>query len=364
MKNRRIELSEEIKLSVIVPVYNAQEEIKYLLEDIQNQSLYNFEAIVVDDGSEDNSGAICKEYSRRDERYIYIYQKNEGVSSARNHGLDISKGRYITFLDADDRIPADRFEKMVRAIEQKDTNDLVIGRYRVDIKSKKFPFSSWQSDLMGEQNLDVLIKDYEKSMSGFYYGVIWNKLYKRSIITKYDIKFDESISWGEDLIFNLQYFCHIKNCVYISDYIYNYCYTESSLLSNITIYEDKIDFMRYKKVLELGEKLYDKQDYTRYLRTANEFFLERVIRKMSMKVVDVSFCDIQAYDSFKEYILLPEVVSLWKQDDLFKDNIAYCLIQKLILKKEYHIVYYLFVLKEKIKKRNKIWNLLKKIIFK
>lgn len=363
MLNKKEKQSRKNKLSVIIPIYNAQEEIRNLLEDIKSQSFHDFEVLMINDGSQDKSGQICQEFEKIDKRFIYIYQENGGVSSARNHGLSIAQGQFISFLDADDRIPQDRFETMLQIMDENDEIDLVIGQYTVDIKNGKFPFSLWQSDLIGKHNLETLIKDYSKSMSGFYYGVIWNKLYKRDIIVENNIAFDESMSWGEDLLFNLWYFCNIYSIFYLKTSVYHYCYTEKSLLSNTAIYKDYIDFIRYKKVLELGEKLHNKQDYNTYLKKANKFFLERIIRQMSMKVMGAKFHDMHKYEAFKKYILLPEVIDFWRNSVIFKDNFIYYLMQKLVIKKRYHILYYLFIVKDRINK-NPIWNWLKQIIFK
>lgn len=350
----------EIPLSVIIPIYNAQKEIGYLLEDIQKQTYINFEVIMIDDGSSDQSGMICQAVSAEDQRFTYIYQDNGGVSSARNHGLKEARGKYISFLDADDRIPKDRFEKMINIVEQKD-GDLVIGHYIITMKDGQFPYSKWQSDLKGEQTVEALIKDYAKSMSGFYYGVIWNKLYKQRIIAEYKIQFDESMSWGEDLLFNLQYFSRISNCIYLSENIYEYCYTENSLLSDHHIYQEEIDIIRYKNIVQLGSILSEK-DYKVYKKYANIFLLESVIRQMSKKTSGVGFRDKAAYQSFVKYLSLPEISFLWKEE-LFRNNGIYYLMQKFISKKYYRLIYTLFVLKGRIN-QNRLWDYIKKIVLK
>ena len=91
-------------LSVIVPVYNVEKYLSRCIDSILSQTFTDFELILVDDGSPDNCGSICDEYAKKDKRIIVIHQQNRGVSSARNKGLDIARGEYVTFVDSDDQI--------------------------------------------------------------------------------------------------------------------------------------------------------------------------------------------------------------------------------------------------------------------
>ena len=102
------------KISVIVPVYKAEKFLSACIESILNQTYHDFEVILVDDGSPDSSGQICEEYAKKDSRIKVIHQKNAGVAASRNVGLDIAVGEYITFVDSDDYIQFQMYEKMLK----------------------------------------------------------------------------------------------------------------------------------------------------------------------------------------------------------------------------------------------------------
>lgn len=119
------------KVSVIVPVYNVENYIRKCLDSIISQTLKDIEIILVDDGSEDNSGKICDEYAEKDSRIIVIHQKNNGLSNARNTGLNIASGEYIGFVDSDDYIKSEMYSEMYQTAEKTDA-DMVLCNYSYD----------------------------------------------------------------------------------------------------------------------------------------------------------------------------------------------------------------------------------------
>ena len=108
-----------IDISVIVPVFNSEKTLNRCLDSILNQTFKNFEVICVNDGSQDNSGQILNEYKMKDERIKVIEQKNKGLSGARNTGINLAKGKYVTFIDSDDWIEINTFEKIKENIDKK-----------------------------------------------------------------------------------------------------------------------------------------------------------------------------------------------------------------------------------------------------
>ena len=114
------------ELSIIVPVYNVEQVLEKCLLSIKNQTYQNYEVIMIDDGSNDKSGKICDKYMEKDNTYRVIHKKNEGVSKARNYGLDMAKGKYVMFIDSDDSILPDMFEKYINEIKISNV-DVVIG---------------------------------------------------------------------------------------------------------------------------------------------------------------------------------------------------------------------------------------------
>ena len=221
------------KVSIIVPVYNAEKMIGRCLDSILAQDYKDIEAIVVDDGSKDSSFEIISEYAKKDERVIAIHKDNSGVSSTRNLAISKATGDYIQFIDADDWLPFDSTKLLVRTIEEDKTDMVIADFYRVidDKYSRKGSIRK-----PGVYSIDEFADKMLLSPADFYYGVLWNKLYKKEIIDKYDIRMDESISMSEDLIYNLQYFEHIEKLSVLKSPVYYYVKTEGSLVTqNVSV---------------------------------------------------------------------------------------------------------------------------------
>lgn len=249
-----------IEVSVIIPAYNAAKTIERCIRSVLNQSYNNFECIVVDDGSKDNTAEVVKGIN--DERIRYIYKENGGVSSTRNRALKEAKGEYICFMDADDYQSEQALSLLVTAMKMHNVDLVVGGFYRV-IEDKLAVKSYFKKECLLTRN------EYARKMSNkpaeYYFGVLWNKLYRRSIIEQFDIKMNESISWSEDFIFNLEYIRHIQNIYILNSPVYYYIKTEGSLVNNSkdivsrTIRMKMDVYHYYKKFLE--EVFPDDEDY-------------------------------------------------------------------------------------------------------
>lgn len=220
-------MEKNISVSIIIPVYNSEKYIARLLDDIIKQSFSDFEVIVVNDGSEDNSQSILENYAEKDKRIHSIEVKNSGVSEARNLGLSLAKGKYIRFVDADDRLDADSIQCMMDVAQKDESLDLIIGSFR-SIPEVNLYYG--EHAINGKQTLEQMSLDFLFNIRSFYYGVVWNKLYKREIIEKYNIKFNKVLTWCEDFIFNLDYFeyCNWFYFLPVKKQIYNYIQHPSS----------------------------------------------------------------------------------------------------------------------------------------
>lgn len=215
-------------VSVIVPVYNAEQTIRRCVASILDQQFTDLELLLVDDGSTDGSGAICDEFAARDARVTAIHQKNAGVSAARNHALDLAQGVYLQFLDSDDWITPDATRSLVRAAEAHRCDLVIADFYRVvgERLSRK-----------GDIDEDSLLtrEEYAAHMmenpADFYYGVLWNKLYRRELVERYHLRMDPEISWCEDFLFNLEYIRRAERFYALSVPIYYYVKTKGSLAS-------------------------------------------------------------------------------------------------------------------------------------
>lgn len=216
------------EVSFIVPVYNAEKGIGRLIDSVLDQEYKDLELILVDDGSKDGSPQILDRYQEQDDRVKVIHKENGGVSAARNDGLQAASGTYIRFLDADDWIPDDSTKQMVRSIKEEDA-DLVVGDfYRVvgENLAKKGSIQT-EKTLTTAEYAEYMME----SPADYYYGVIWNKLYRKEIIDRYGIMFDASLSFCEDFVFNLEYVLHTKTIVPLQAPVYYYVKTEGSLVS-------------------------------------------------------------------------------------------------------------------------------------
>ncbi len=216
------------EVSFIVPVYNAEKCIGRLIESVLEQEFTDLELILIDDGSKDGSGEIMDSWAEKDERVQVLHKPNSGVSDTRNRGLETAKGKYIRFLDADDWIPADSTKEMVRCAEEKEADLVVADFYRVVGENVSVKGSISSGDVLTRNEYAGWMME---SPADYYYGVIWNKLYRRDIITRYGIRFDPSLSFCEDFIFNLEYILHTQKIAPLNVPVYYYVKTDGSLVS-------------------------------------------------------------------------------------------------------------------------------------
>lgn len=196
-------------ISIIVPVYNAEQYLHRCIDSILAQSYTHFELLLIDDGSKDASGAICDEYAARDCRVRVFHKENGGVSSARNLGLDNAQGEYITFCDADDYVGPDWLAAYSEAIAN--NVDLAIqGYYAIDgdntVEKQLQPHSG--NSIKAKRQLITSL------MSQGMYGYLWVKLFRRAIIEEHAIRFDAQSTFREDEQF-------FSKCLeYTSSFIY------------------------------------------------------------------------------------------------------------------------------------------------
>lgn len=189
-------------ISIIVPIYKVEKFLPKCIESILNQTYLDFELILVDDGSPDKCPEICDEYAAKDQRIIVIHQKNSGVSAARNVGLKRAQGQYIGFVDPDDFIVPDMYEKMVQGLENSEAELVICGydyydeAYCID-KNRKYRISS--NEIINRKELMKRMSDMPPTIR---HGVV-NKLFKTSLLSK--IQFVEGLHSSEDVMFLTEY---------------------------------------------------------------------------------------------------------------------------------------------------------------
>lgn len=224
-------VKEEYLISVIIPCYNAEKNIDKTLSSLEDQTYKNFQVIIINDGSTDKTDFIIKKYlSKSSLNYEYICKENSGVSSSRNLGINISKGKYITFLDSDDIYNYKYIESLYNMLISKNV-DTVYCCYSRDIDKV----------MSIKQNNDMNKSKYlthKELMKSFMYRkgpcAFWSFIYKKSIIDKYKIKFTEKFKYGEDLEFTWKYLTHCKDGIFIDEELYGYRDNPESAINNIS----------------------------------------------------------------------------------------------------------------------------------
>lgn len=249
-------------ISIVVPVYNAERSIHKCIDSIVNQTFEDLEIILVNDGSKDNSGLICDEYAKKDNRIKVVHKENGGVSSARNSGLDIMTGQYFCFIDSDDYIEKDMIEKLYKAISESGAEIAICGYKRFCNNEIKCHYEN-KGDIVGK----IGIADFvAKNCLNWLVSTPWAKLYTTTYLS--NVRFDESMSLGEDTKFNLNFFEYIEKITIVDECLYCYVDTEGSLTN--TYKEGYFDAIckLYKVVAEFiqnhsvnGKKIYININY-------------------------------------------------------------------------------------------------------
>ena len=247
-------------VSIIVPVYNAEATISRCIESIINQEYRDFELLLIDDGSTDSSGTICDRYAAEDSRIRLIHKENTGVSETRNMALDLACGTYLQFLDSDDWITPNATRLFVEEAERYHCDMVISDFYRVVGK---------RVAQKGDIDDDCVLTQEEFSAhmlqnpADFYYGVLWNKLYRRDIVEKYHLRMNPQISWCEDFMFNLEYIRHAEVFYALQVPVYYYVKTKGSLASQgMSISKTiKMKLMVFEYYNNFYKHVLDEEDY-------------------------------------------------------------------------------------------------------
>ena len=239
-------------VSVVSPVFNVSEYLRRGIDAVLAQSFQDFELILVDDGSTDDSGRICDDYATFDNRIRVIHKKNGGVCSARNAGLDLAKGEWVYFIDPDDVLLPDGLSTLVSGIS--DEVDAVLGGYeeiRTDGTLVREVFSSSEHRFLGKsQSLRPLFVPYSPEFG--YVGHACLRLYRMDVIQRNRIRFDEAYHYCEGRLFNASYICLSRGTTcFILKPIYNYCHRESSLVMSLNKGFDKKYLTAFDADLEI-----------------------------------------------------------------------------------------------------------------
>lgn len=229
------------KISIIVPIYNVEKYLPRCIDSILAQTFTDFELILVDDGSPDNCPQICDEYAKKDNRIKVIHKENGGISSARNIGLDISKGDYISFVDSDDIIYFKYFEFLAQNVQDQDV-DIVYCEYKKFTECYNFEEIcdyDIETETLSENNIFL--------NPPFSFYVVWNKLIRHELI--YDLRFDTNIKNAEDSLFAFELLKRSRKVVYVKAPLYGYFIRSNGAVATI-------DLEGKKQCLFVWDKIY------------------------------------------------------------------------------------------------------------
>ena len=261
-------------VSIILPVYNAQNHLARCVGSICAQTYRNIEIIILNDGSKDQSLPVCEEFRQKDPRILLVDKANSGVSDTRNLGLKLASGKYVEFVDSDDYLDPDFTERLVAAAEENEA-DFVIAPYKMVIPagaSKPEQVLDKIQDELGVMSVarppevreygflpagvydkDTFALRLMDKPASYFYSVLWNKLYRRDILTGNDIQFVSEMRWAEDLVFNLRYIQYAERFVAIDKPGYYYVQNPQSIchtqINAATIVQNKLQVFRYYKAL-------------------------------------------------------------------------------------------------------------------
>ena len=244
-------------VSMIVPVYNGEKVIERCLKSLISQTYENIEIIVLNDGSTDHTMQVLNKYAEMDSRIRIVDKANSGVSDTRNRGLELASGEFVQFVDSDDWLPNEATEQLVYGMlsgcemvicdynRVVDKNIIVKGHIPEEGQISRADFALYMM----------------KAPANYYYGVLWNKMFRMDIIREHRMDFPVEIDWCEDLRFNLEYLQYVKHVYVLQKALYYYVLTKGSLAQSRTDISEIFDNLRVRNLLfEQYKALYESLD--------------------------------------------------------------------------------------------------------
>ncbi len=255
---------DKICVSIIVPVYNVEKYLERCLDSLINQTLKDIEIICVNDGSKDNSANILEKYTKKDNRIIVLNQENAGLSVARNTGMKVVKGEYIGFVDSDDWVDLDFFEKLYIAAKKYECDIAVADFIREHPKKKKIRLNLKKEEIFEKPEDKYLIcKTYRE-------GCVWNKIYRTDFLKKINLTFVEGMYY-EDRDFTTRSIYYSKKLITVPNTYYRYFVNPKSIVKKginkiqgehyIIVRQQVLNFLKEKN-LNLPDGLYKAEKYS------------------------------------------------------------------------------------------------------
>jgi glycosyltransferase involved in cell wall biosynthesis len=210
-----------LPFSIIVPVYNDENNLKRCLDSIVSQAFTDFECLLIDDGSTDNSSAVCDEYAQKDSRIRVFHKDNEGISKTRQFGINNSTGRFTVFVDSDDWIESSLLQTAFQVIDTADPDIIFMDFYDENLSGKE----RYVSQNISVLDIDTVIRQvFEQNL----YSCLWNVIIKRDLYLLNNISFIEGINYGEDSLFIIELLLNNPKIEYLNGAFYHHTFNHNS----------------------------------------------------------------------------------------------------------------------------------------
>lgn len=321
-----------IKVSVIVPIYNTEKFLKKCIESILNQALQEIEIILINDGSTDNSHTICFEYAKKySEKIKYINNKNIGCSATRNLGIELAQGEYIAFVDSDDYIEKEMYEEMYIK-SQKTASDIVICGFRYIYEKEKEVFIPKKE----YSYLDIKNKP----------SYVWNKLFKKELLIKNNIIFPLESHYCEDFVFSFENLISTEKISSLENVMYNYVLHGNNSIYNFNKKLDtKISFSKVYNYLKEKNMLKNKFIMKYFFQNFYYSGIKNIFRSLlNPKIISIN--------DTKKYLILYK--NMFKEIEFisFKEKVLIFYYENLVyFIREFHLYFFLKKIKNILKKK-------------
>jgi len=293
----------ETCFSILIPVYNVEQYLHECFESIYNQTFNDFEVIIVDDGSTDNSGSVCDEYSKRDNRFKVIHNDNHGLIYSRRCALAHAIGEYIIFLDSDDYIDTNALSVIKKTFDQNNCDCVIYGLRQILNGSVIYTNTEEQ---------DVTINDkqalFEKYFLTDRYNNIWRKAVRRTVFDGRDYSAYYHLQMSEDLLQSVEIIQNSKSVSFISDILYNYRVNKDSLTQTITFEKYSVNFQIREYVLcqIIHTNVLPEESLSKYFILCAERICDEIINIASFQTTKANkihlFGEIKETDYYRSII--------------------------------------------------------------
>lgn len=332
-------------ISIIVPIYNSEENLENCIVSIINQTYKDIQIVLVNDGSTDKSIDICSKYEQIDNRIKVINIENSGVSVARNTGMRYSKSKYIMFVDSDDSIDLNIIEKLLNIIEEKDYDLSMCGYKRVFKKNGLIEKVQGIKCSQYSGNIKNFLNNIDEYIDNpLLQGPCW-KIFKKSIIIENNIEFPENMSYGEDTTFVYSYLEHVNYITTIDEELYNYYIDEKESLSTVF----RVD--KYSISLFLNSKL-EKMLKSHGIHNKKDFLNKQVCDTYIAYIGSIFRCKTKTNKKNK-YDYIFKATSNIETKKAFRyignDSLQYKYLDKCISNLDIERIYKYFIVKEYVR---------------